>query len=429
MARVDLRGITLRVTILGLVVAVLPTQVPAAAEARPPSKQPPSCDAVDFAPDIEKTPVAFCARAIWGETGVTSFAVYLSRDGGRGWSEASAAGLTVSSASDQVRDLIVSPRYDVDQTVYVQTVGGLFASTDEGETFSLVDPLAGGLLASFVSDGSLLSGGSSVAFAMARGDQSALVEPPLHVPVAGSPGNERRFLVPGDFATSGEAFVLSSVEEGPGLFHTSVYRCNAVLACAEELFAFPSGDTYQSDAYLAPDFTSSRRMYVFTEDLTDRPYLDRKAWVSDDGGETFRRWKSVEKIFDASTTKFGRYGTGVTAAKLAVNPKRPKKVFLHVETTSRSRPQASPPAPPTFQLFVSHNRGETFKRIGHSLLFNQKGRAGNLPWNTVVSDFDLESDGRLVVLSGKLRMDDFDKTYYGIFCSQDGGRRWTRGCR
>lgn len=408
--------------------------LPASSAATQPQRLPP-CTIKDFAPDLRASSKAFCAHVVESsETGSTiGLAFYVSRDAGYSFERASATGLVVTRADDVIDNLIISPLYESDHTVYVQTRSGLFATTDDGDTFTLVDRLATGGLAPFVAAPSLLNPQPHTAFAMVKGEFPALVDPPLHIPVAASPDEDRRFLIPPDFAESGEAYVIASHNDSPGKWHASIYRCNAVLTCTEKLHSFPQDWSFQGygaghEAWMAPDFRQSRRMYIYLENFKTNQY---KAWISRDSGESFKPWASVNKLF-WRTNRFKKlYGNKVRISvflRLASHSRFPKTIFIYVwqsyESLTNYGEKPLKLRVPRSGVFRSKNHGDTWRWMG--------ALPGNSNYGYPLS---LESDGRLTMLAakrGKPALNEEGKVYfpgyYGLFCSMNEGRSWTRGC-
>lgn len=381
----------------------------------------PPCGWIDFAPDLGSTPDGYCA-ALDPSTGEISF--YRSHDRGVSWEKAAAIGLPVSP--DSQLEVVVSPAYEDDDAVFLQMPEGLYRSTDGGESFTVADRLGGfGPITPLLVDRAAL-GGQGASFVQAS-QISALIQPPLHIPVVGSPGTDRRFLVPHDFADSGEAFLLASMRSEAGNNFTGLFACTATFECPLELFTFPEDHTYQSEAWLAPDFRDSEEIYVMTQ-LQGR---QRKAWISKNAGESFAEWRGVGKILKRVDAMGGEVGD----LDIAMNPRFPNKMFMHVSVhgaTAEGRPVT--PSSAYLQLFESKNGGRTWKRIGYSFnsLFQKEG-IDSLPWNEFGPgmgngvNISLESDGRLVVLAAlKPRLDDPE---FGLFCSTDWGRSWSSPCK
>lgn len=388
------------------------------------SSEPPRCSRIAFASDLESDAVGFCTYKEPTASGTaTPILFYVSRDRGVTWEQSEALGLPTSSLQDA--KVHVSPLYEDDRTVYVETGTGLYASNDEGATFTLIDRLGFGVLTPFVIDSPHIAQGRRTAFVTARSELSALIDPPFHQLVAGSPARDRVFFVPQDFAESGEAYVLSSVPQDPGHNKTILYLCTSLFVCEEELFSFPLDQTYQGDAWIAPDFAASKHMYVVTQEGLSGHH----AWVSKDGGQSFKPWRSVNKEFDRIT----RYND-IWGIDIATHPRFPNRMYMHLGAAPDDD-VSSPSAAPTFQVFESRNRGRTWKTLGSSVHWLiSEGQQGTLPWNDgSTAPFDeinisMASDGRLIALASQHRSIQDSSGRDRLFCSTDWGRSWTSPC-
>lgn len=380
----------------------------------------PPCQVVEFAESVEHNELGFCAHPMFSFSGdVTGFALYVSKNGGHSWEKRAATGLTVQSTSDSVRRIFFSPAYPDDQTIYVQTAGGLYSSSDNAKSFVLVDSLATGLLEPYAPAPGLINPGPRLAFVMAQREMSAHIDPPLHLPVAGAPDEIRRFLVPEDFGETGEAFLFAHRDDAAGGEPAAVlYSCDSTLTCVEQLHAFPSGQSLIAGAWLAPDYAKSKRIFVVTENAREGTHM---AWIGDDKGARFRPWTAVQGLLD----KMAEFDLPPTEIGLASNTAFPKLLYLKLVAPDPDA-ASSPLAPPSHQLFKSVNAGKSFRRIGWSR-WTIAEQEGNLPWHRAYGSttVSLESDGRLIATGEFLTQ---TKSYVGMFCSINGGRTWSRGC-
>lgn len=359
-----------------------------------------------FSPDFVRDGTGFCVTLGYQVASYTpdgTAIAYRTTDHGRSWERRASRGLDPLLGTG-IKQVLVSPKFASDRTVYVHVAGrGLLRSTDGGDTWLPADPI--GDSSTDHANYAVLPGG---AMPLAFADQvPALVSPPLHLPVAGTPGTELQFL--GD--ASGAHFAASLDAEDVNTARTRLYACDATLACPTALFTFPAGHVWQN-GWLDPAHATNRRMYAVT-DAAGRLH----AWRSVDGGRTFTPWTGLEKVL-------GTIGNAYRPTlSIAV---RPRSATMFARLSFRILGGAA--APPGEQLLRTDDGGRTWRRVAYQLAFGQRGRRGTLPWDHPGHAFGLPGaltllpDGRLMTVAERFGQ------YEGVFCSADGGRSWARVC-
>lgn len=386
----------------------------------------PHCSRVVFSPEFARDGVGFCAASVFDyATGrITGVAFYSTQDGARSWQPKEATGLLVDDQDVVLGQVMLAPNFLDTHEVFVQTSKGLFRSPDAGVNFELVDALApadlsGDRLTPYVDD-TASTGLSEVAFAWANESAPARIHPPLHLPVAGSPFDESTFVIPpGVDVATGETFafgtqVISNVSSSTAT--TSLFACVYPFSCSQPLFTFPD-NLYFDKAWSAPDFVTSKTIYVSLRTWLEGAH--KELWRSTDAGRSFAPWISVNKIL-ARATDYDPFDTKVA---LAMNARFPKRVYLEVSHQFGERIPASPPA---HQIFLSNNKGKSWRRVSFGRFFDQPGARGTM-WNDYNLDgprLELLSDGRVIAIGTDIGTD----MYQGPFCSQDNGRTWARAC-
>jgi hypothetical protein len=378
----------------------------------------PQCEVVEVSPEFATDRTAFCAALLRDATlAADPVRFSVSTDGGRSWRVMAASGLDPTSQLGQV---VVSPLFRQDRAVFVHTTGGLWRSTDLGASFSNIDSLTEvreDNLTPYVTTAPglpVVQTSPRVNFAYAE-RRPARIDPPLHVPVAGSPDEEGEFLVPPSFPADPALVRTARVNYELQTLGVAMFRCLPDFTCAEPLFQFPWGFTAQK-AWLAPDYTTSREVYAL---LKSFPANDRLVmWRSTDGGATFREWPSVNALLPS----FEFLNADVD---IAGHPNLPRVRYLRIAAMDN---RASPPAPPANRFFRSSDGGVTWQMMGASRKIGQPGTSRNsLAWlgpgTFSKRTLRVAADGRLFVVGSGSSFLDVD-----VYCSVDSGRSWAKRC-
>lgn len=382
------------------------------------------CGRIDFSPDYASDRTAVCA-AVQYEVGAGAVAVTVSmtRDGGRSWNARVAAGIPVTPLT-RLNGVLFSGRFAQDKAIYVQTGDGLYRTQDDGQTFVAVDPLAG--TASTSPNLIRLPTGTAIEvpqlpapIAMASSDAlgSAVLMPPLHLPVAGSPDNDWRFLVapPGEGPHARKVFAVAARSGEGGTGRPVLYSCNEVLACVGELHMFPDMHVYVG-SHLPADFARTGVMYLWTKHFTTRLVT---VWVSRDGGGSFTPWVAGNTLLKQPIERgFPR----AIDIGLVTDPSRAGRMYLRVAGERGLDP-------PQQQLWRSDDNGKRWQLMGYMRNYTPMVR-GTLPWYTeevfaVRGNISVQPDGKVFVIARATS----GSSYGGVFCSHDGARTWARSCR
>ncbi|HYP24874.1 MAG TPA: sialidase family protein [Actinomycetota bacterium] len=394
----------------------------------------PVCEVVTFSPRFAEDRTAFCATAEYLPGTVQpsgNVLVRRSTDGGVTWEPLPSVGLQGLGLSWPVQ-ILVSPSYPDQTAIYVQIVygprPGLYRSTDEGETFAWVAPLAttGMLtrpLTAYTAAASipppLGAGADAFTYASVEESRPAMLTPPLHRPVAGSPDGAAMFLLPPDFPSSSALVVARGVyEPSPDPetweWQVSIYRCDVTLTCGEKLAELPPGlDLVDAD------FLGDGTAYVVVERFGAG--TDTQVWRSTDG-ETFSRWESL----DALAPRRDINGNSNVIVDVVDVPGTAGRFFARVSYQVEGESGA-----PRDRLFRSDDDGVTWRAVASSR--RSRGR-GYLPWFRRIGPIHAEGDlympspDRLFVLAYEVDARPGSE-YMGPFCSVDGGRTWARACR
>lgn len=404
--------------------ALLPTFPAAAAAARP------ACREIAVSPAFAKDHSALCSQLI--TAGTMALSLYRTRDGGRSWSKVAAKGLAFDATTPFQVQPQFSPRFATDHRVVVTTNTGMYATTDLGDSFALVDARtqSGGLDNPVLyagAPGTLAPAfGSHPTFSVVAGLQPARVGlgTSIHQPVLGVPGGTVEFIVPTSAAPSAPVLAMSS--EHPDQTSSAVVRvlwgCTDDLTCTERRYAF-APDVIPTRFWRLP-LTGHRSSLAVVAGHKS----ETQAFLSDDNGMTFRRWSSLEKLIAPVAT----HG-GVEGVNLAYDTALPGRVYARIIGATRVKWDKT--APPREQVFRSDNGGATWRRVGYQLDIRQAGRRGNLPWNTTafgytedVASFALTPDGRLLVPAAITGASGMVPGSASVYCSLDGGATWRSLC-
>lgn len=375
---------------------------------------PPACEVITESPGYRRDRTLLCVHR---SSSSTPKMLAVSRDGGRGWRNPAMTGLARTGPTDVKISAAFSPSFARDRMLFATVSSGTYVSTDLGETFTLLDPtIQGGY------DGnpvpvllprlSLAPGSDtpSVHLANAARFPSVVeVESRMHRPVTGIPGLGARAFLAGRDNT-----VLALVHEVEApVRQVALYRCDETLTCADRLFAFPTDLTVYRVQPM-PDGSVVAILRTESDDAT--------VWRSADGGRTFAKWDAVDAVLRSANAVTDR------PVDLAVtsNAAFPGRWFLRVETSPTTPGKWPAAAPPATQLFRSDDSGRHWRRVAFRRDDEQSGPRGNAPWeDTGRGDnralLHLTSDGRLLAAGAS-------RTAITMFCSLDGGVRWTLGC-
>lgn len=400
-----------------------------------------------FSPGFRSDRTGFCMYS----NPLIPLRLYLTEDGGASWQAVAAKGLP-SSASDFHAQLFLSPVFASDRGVYIQTEDGLYVSTDRGRTFALVEQRAGatGLwmrdIEPYVETAQGLEAYEKVVFAYAGGgdnalaDDAAKLDPPARIPVLGSPGSDIRFLVPRDFDETGTAFTLA--HGGAGLAcegavycaGTALFECTFALVCLEQIEAFPTQFAMSAEI-------GTRRGVPFVYVLT-RDYLSQEVGAWRLRGDRGAELENVPRLMPRRPQP--PYSQE-TWARLGLHPGRPEVVYLRWLNCQHPPEELDSVYPDLMQegIFRSTDAGETWRRVGFRrewvvgtpVTGFTRHSTGTLPWNMrdwcAPPEIEVAPDGRLFVTAVFSRTDAGTTpgpTYYGPYCSVDGGREWERRC-
>lgn len=394
------------------------------------------CSDLVISPAFSSDGTAFCSHITRDGTGsATGVEMLHTSDGGRSWSQVAAIGLAVSPNQwGQRPNLMFSPFYEDDHALYASLgLTGLFRSTDDGETFSLVDPRGGSATSATVATFNTPLGElpRRVVFPQAiRGstegaNQSVLIDAALglRVPVQGTPAADHLFAVPPSFPDHGTPYAVA--ETGVGATHRfELYRCDELFDCSEHLFALPHRMRFDR-IWFAPDFAVSGNIYISGFDFETNAL---NIWWSKDAGTSFHRWRSAQDLLDRARGSRPRANqifaiSGVSGTKL-----------LYLRVDYATYPEGRTPAA---TLYRSNNGGRSWRRVAFARTFNEPPRPGRLPHEPTLDAWDGQVPGGHLVAASKRQLflvgteaGASGDPYHGTVasCSTDGGRNWRPLC-
>lgn len=386
----------------------------------------PLCEAFAMSPAFPEDRTAFCVTNVYvGGSPVPSgsMEVWRTNDGGSTWMSTAGVGLQGFGIAFP-NNLLISPDYSQNHTLYVQVIfgsrPGLYRSTDDGDSFLPIDPLAdwGGLYPSLTITRHPLAlpeplGASNDAFAYAA-STPALITPPLHRPVVASVGAEMQFVLPPSFPEEeGYLIARQGGAPSPEPSHVEFLACDANLLCEGQLFSFESGWAFVNAGFVDG---------VLFVALNHEEEGWTKIWRSSDRGRTFEVWKSVQALLPN-----GHLGPpAFTWISIAVDDLG--HYYMRISYNALEFRKGTPAE----RFFVSADSGRSWKQVASGLGLNQRGVAGDVPWirragpKHARGDIYASDDGRLFVLAESI--DKNLRSYIGPFCSTDGARTWAKVC-
>lgn len=389
---------------------------------------PSPCTEMALSPTFVSDGTAVCAGMVYDKTtgAATSVSVFVTTDKGRSWRKATAAGIAVTRVEDAVRGVALSPRFSADRLIFVQVArAGLLASTDLGETFTLVSAVGLGRVTPYIATPDTLADLARplILHADAAGNDVSMQIDPVSralTPVPGTPVKDHEFAVSPRYATDGLAFAGGTLvpSEDKTTSYPVVYACGAGFACGDLRFTGPKYARFER-LWTIPAATPAGFAVVVRLTLGGTP----KLWRSTDAGKSFHPWAGVNAI-GATIDKNGSAHLDVTA-----DPTRPKRLFLRASwdwSTYRKND------PPNEQLFVSEDSGHRWRRVSYGTRTAALRHVGPIPemepspdaLSTPVGFVLAGGGGRLFMLAGFRGI----ASYAGPYCSADGGRTWARFC-
>lgn len=312
----------------------------------------------------------------------------LSRDGGRTWRSIRSAGIPPSPG--RLTDVVLSPGFPGDHTIYaLYSEAGLLRSTDDGETFGLVDPLAKTnsivrLTPAAGFDSTVPSAPGTTGSVVFGGGPGAVFNGITHQVIAASGNLVDRFFVRTRSdtwldANEGNATAIT----GGSANGSGVNLCDVRLTCPTKVIAMP--DIGANVIEIAADPALRGGVIV----LAQNNYRQSFAWGSVDGGRTFKAIPGLQAAF--ATARQSPY-TAITLSA-AILPRGGWFVRLGYGAGS--------------VLLSSQNVGRSWSTV----------KTSGLGSANTESSLESTPDGRLLATSD------------GAFaCSSDNGRTWRRRC-
>ena len=370
------------------------------------------CTHLAVTPDFATSRTAFCAALVPNANGIPVAVIARTANAGRSWQQVTTTGL-VTQPDDARIELHVSTEYQADHALYVTLNGsGTFRSTDGGASFVLVDPARGHLVAAryAIAAGpvTVLTRGVLVGAlqGVAEGaNNSFALDPPLpRRPIGGTPLLDLAFAAAPDAPDMLVAFGAT----GAGLtYHVQMFGCTPAFSCTSPRGTFPNRMDLDR-VWLSPHFATDGVVIARLRDLTT---FRRRLYRSTDGGATFRPLASLQSVLDAV------YAAGDTPESAVSGTIVNGRVRLYARVAHYSRRGE----PPTEQVLRSDDVGATWRRV--AIGSADRGVHGSVPVSPPPG-VDDEPDGFIVATGDRL----FATGTSGVFCSIDGGVRWTATC-
>lgn len=376
----------------------------------------PVCALLAFSAEFARDRTGFCLRVVTGDQ-----ALFRTHDAGRTWERFGAPGVAAVGTAWQ---LMVSPRYSADRTVYLHSSKGLFAWSDPSTGFLLADPLANAptshqVMAPFVEavvPGAVPQvGGTGVGFALADQTSPAWLSPPARRPVSGAaPSLTDRFLVP-PAGRAAAPLAIARVRDGAGVGRAEVRQCDWDFACPTVLATLPAGTVH--GAWLSPRYAQDHTVYVVLATKAGVEVLRSTA-----SGRRFAALRGAARALAATNKALrARHVEPGQPTGLAMDTADPRRLALRVPIGP------SLPGVPAEQVFTSADGGATWRRAGYAW---GDPRGGTLPWYGPAQT-QMWSEGSAVwYVAGRLfalATDGRDRGGGAVYCSVDHARSWRRG--
>jgi hypothetical protein len=399
---------------------------------------PDGCLVVAFSPAAASDHLGLCVGYTTDFTTLSpqwtiSYAVYATHDLGHTWLPVPGAGL-VPDDWGNIGGLVFSPAYAVDHTVFLQTWtldnGGVYASTDLGASWTLVDNTVNGeaddlkALAPSGVTGTPAALPTVVAVSRSVDDVLSRAAGPVHAPAAGSPDDDLELLPNAGLVL---ARTTDSNENDGTREHATLYGCDATLTCTTVKHAWARGELPER-AWEAPDVATSHEVVVLTRGID--PHRTLHAWVSRDGGAHFAADAAANKVLAAAAARLG----GHALASFTWRPGSPRTRYLRVMSQFPVRGTWD-------EVWRSTDRGASWRRLAyHSCTFTSQRTtcSGTMPGQLGagyavkhLADVTVLADGRLFVIADETTYDATTRTvetYFGTYCSVDDGKHWARSC-
>lgn len=435
---------------LAAIVAVASLLIASGLSSRVPSqnvaaKAPRLCAHLAVSPNFATDGSAVCATLLRDQEEKTMVRaqLYATSDKGRSWQPKDGLGIIVEPY-DRIMGIHFSPQYSTDQTVFLTMLQhGVFVSEDLGDSFEPVLPVFNGDKVS--APGTSAFGGlvpaERVVLAQAitgsdeGSNKSVLIDPSTRarIPIKGTPGFDTTFL----FGPTGKAYAISEFGLGSGR-HYELFECNAVFDCSTKLAQFPQGSIFDR-LWFAPNFAQSKTMFVSLRRALTYPQLLK----SSNGGETWKPWKPVQRLLDATTR---RAATGNDAGYGLTGVPGTSTLFFRITAFVDDIEAKRRKNLPGDRLWRSADLGKTWKLVSYGRRRGAKGSKGTMPEpqepfsassGVPPSILWAASKKHLFAIGGQLDRGEgispgliSDVSLLNVlYCSTDSGKTWARTCR
>lgn len=373
----------------------------------------PFCEVMDVSPAFAVDHTAFC-----GSLGASSLVVYRTVSAGRSWQRVASTAVRLPDGS-RATQLIVSADYAHDRTVYLATDTVLYVSRDAGDSFLPVDWLAGDNSGRRVFTPYLdTTAGAEIPYlAFGAYQNPARLSPPSHEAVSAAlPSYTERFLIPRRVTASVEPLLIAFTSDGAGHISRTVHACTSLLACPSRRAALAS-TTEITGSWLSPSYATDRTVYLATN-ANGFSFLR-----STDSGRSFAPWTPLNAALAPITKEFVRRGLySRYPPTLTFGPGRQMFLRLIPGFVDDGR------LPPAQVLLRSDDAGAHWRQVG--AFYDGEHRRGNMPFGPVANMSAEAAAQILATPDGRLFALGTEGSELGgrIYCSVDGGVRWSHLC-
>jgi hypothetical protein len=190
----------------------------------------------------------------------------------------------------------------------------------------------------------------------------------------------------------------------------AVYACTPSLACPTARGSFPPGE-WVEEIRLSPDFVRTGVIHARTTSQTG-PRL----WISRDGGGSFQRFASAQRIVDS----VGR-DQPASGVRVESDPRNIRRLYLRVwgKDTKES---------PAEQIFRSDDDGRTWTRLGYWRPESSAYGRGVRGWPGPSGFPHRGREAMAVLPDGSLLAVSLASGGPVLYCSSDGARSWRATC-
>ncbi|HVE74525.1 MAG TPA: hypothetical protein VNA30_05475 [Mycobacteriales bacterium] len=409
------------------------------------------CQVIGFSPTFADDGTAFCAHQSFssgdffpttpGRTGPVR--LFTTTDYGRTWRSVAAAGLPGAATGRSwptLTQIVFSAAYAFDRAIFLWAAeDGLFRSTDAGRTWTeaAVSPVGRGRLTPLLLSAGDEAGGPAVGALLyaapwgvcfygnttpgTQNPQNALVIWPAAVPLS-APGCSRseQYLVPRDWPTSPAHLLSTSYPpNSSGRFddgEAEIWSCQPPVHCGDRGVLRAKSDVVEG-------WLDERARGVIRAHVRESKGNRARLVVSRDAGKSWQPWGSADAalVRESYTVKLADGGDRQTFALRASGSVNSSTELRYVGQKN-DQPRAE-------RIYRTTNDGRSW-----TLLAAAPAKAGvpllpfNAPYGLAQDRGGLWQQGNRLFTLAESDVGSSEIKDAGVWCSLDGGRRWTPRC-